>query len=46
MFGVAGALPCSALGVLSEKLGDSHQIFVIHGIGGLTGMFLTGVFAQ
>lgn len=49
VFGIAGSVFCFfAVAFLKEKLGydDSLDVFGVHGIGGIVGALLTGVFAS
>ncbi|KAG0634023.1 ammonium transporter AmtB-like domain-containing protein [Tuber brumale] len=45
-FGVVGAVCSNLSETLSKPIGDLNDIFAIHGVSGLVGMFLTGVFAR
>ncbi len=48
IIGIAGGLSCyAAVALLKERLGydDSLDVFGIHGVGGIIGAILTGVFA-
>jgi ammonium transporter, Amt family len=46
LFGVLSTLVCSQLTPLSDLLRDTQNIVVVHGIAGLVGMLMTGVFAR
>jgi ammonium transporter, Amt family len=46
VFGVVATLLCSQLTPLGDLLRDTQNIIVVHGIGGLVGMLLTGAFAR
>jgi ammonium transporter, Amt family len=45
LFGVATVLVCWPLAAISEWVDDSQYIFTMHGVGGLAGVMMTGVFA-
>jgi ammonia channel protein AmtB len=48
VFGIVGAFVCflAMETRLNEVVADLHYIFVVHGVGGLVGMILTGFFAR
>jgi ammonium transporter, Amt family len=46
LFGVLSTLVCSQLTPLSDLLRDTQNIVVVHGIAGLIGMLMTGIFAR
>jgi ammonium transporter, Amt family len=45
IFGVISALICWPASILSEWMDDSQYLVSVHGVGGLVGVVLTGVFA-
>lgn len=45
LFGIIGVIVCANFTPFSDKLKDTYFIVVVHGLGGIVGMFLTGCFA-
>jgi ammonia channel protein AmtB len=48
VFGIVGAIVCfgAMQTPLSDIVADMHYIFIVHGVGGLVGMILTGFLAR